>query len=802
MRNLHYIDKTECLEKGIVVFPSIYIMGAAATGKSTVVEMFLGKRPQVKSCTIDMEKEADVEVLQQLAEAFGFMEKRQFCVVLENVPARSAIYPQIAEYILNMPENGRVILIGRNRLPEEMMPLLWKRKLEIVHQEMLAFSNEEVRKLSKFWESPLNADEVWKKTGGWAGCVDTMLRVSANLGVRQNNVTSEITPEDLRKSYEINTYIEKYIVDSLSTRERRMFDLALACPWINESLCKEMLVFSNEDSDEAVEMLLESMTHKGFLHFNRKTGRWKIAPLFEERALESNYAENAWNFRRLGEWYEEREYLKEALRCYEKTGEPEVYNTFVKKYYNLIPFGYRFFMQGKWDGDSAESIYLRGMQCYMKHDFHGLDREIHILSELYMEDSFLKKELLLNLYYTKPDISLEDWLTMLEQETKEVEKSGRKFRLYNVLGNSCTYLCGIRDLTGLFSCSRKEENRRAKIWRNAFGEREWTRYQLAKIDYYLETERQDAIREEELEVLRSHNVNPLARLYLIGKMHRIFKDEDYSEQFQRECVEVLRTDDIDEARIAEAYISIHSPWINEPERLTRWLKNSENEVKSEINEQNYCVLWFMAKGYLLLGQYKKAEKLLKRLIPYIKMYRRQKFLAEALFQQAIISWETGSHTQALTHAIESFYIGGNARYVRFYVSYGKRGKEVLEAYEEWYQKTEPEGWSRKKKYQYGNVLRMPLADYLDVIMRGVRREARSGQLFQEQQEDVINEHLTMMETIILQDIGRGLTNNEICIEQNLKMPTVKSHIYSLYKKLGVNSRVQATLKGKEMGILE
>ena len=97
---------------------------------------------------------------------------------------------------------------------------------------------------------------------------------------------------------------------------------------------------------------------------------------------------------------------------------------------------------------------------------------------------------------------------------------------------------------------------------------------------------------------------------------------------------------------------------------------------------------------------------------------------------------------------------------------------------------------------------MPVADYLDVIMRGIRREARSGQILQPQQDDIVNEHLTMMETIILQDIGRGLTNQEICIGQNLKMPTVKTHIYSLYKKLGVKTRVQATIKGKEMGILE
>ena len=46
------------------------------------------------------------------------------------------------------------------------------------------------------------------------------------------------------------------------------------------------------------------------------------------------------------------------------------------------------------------------------------------------------------------------------------------------------------------------------------------------------------------------------------------------------------------------------------------------------------------------------------------------------------------------------------------------------------------------------------------------------------------------------------SNAEICEELNLKLSTVKSHIYSLYRKLGVKNRMQATLKGKEMGILK
>ena len=124
---------------------------------------------------------------------------------------------------------------------------------------------------------------------------------------------------------------------------------------------------------------------------------------------------------------------------------------------------------------------------------------------------------------------------------------------------------------------------------------------------------------------------------------------------------------------------------------------------------------------------------------------------------------------------------------------------MLEAYVEWMKNNTPGGWHRKKKYNYGNVLRMPLEDYMEVILRCARREARSDRALQ---DEPAGERLTMMETIILQDIGHGLSNTEISKELNLKITTVKSHIYSLYKKLGVNSRVQAILKGKELGVLK
>ena len=107
-----------------------------------------------------------------------------------------------------------------------------------------------------------------------------------------------------------------------------------------------------------------------------------------------------------------------------------------------------------------------------------------------------------------------------------------------------------------------------------------------------------------------------------------------------------------------------------------------------------------------------------------------------------------------------------------------------------------EKWQGKKRYNYGNVLSMPMEDYLEVLLRQSKRTASMPS------SDHMVEKLTLMETVILQNIYKGMSNQEICEELNLKLPTVKTHISNLYKKLGAESRVQAIVRGKEIGILK
>jgi len=53
--------------------------------------------------------------------------------------------------------------------------------------------------------------------------------------------------------------------------------------------------------------------------------------------------------------------------------------------------------------------------------------------------------------------------------------------------------------------------------------------------------------------------------------------------------------------------------------------------------------------------------------------------------------------------------------------------------------------------------------------------------------------LTVREKEILQRLSEGMKNAEIASELAISLNTVKTHIYNIYKKIGVSNRLQAAI---------
>jgi DNA-binding NarL/FixJ family response regulator len=71
----------------------------------------------------------------------------------------------------------------------------------------------------------------------------------------------------------------------------------------------------------------------------------------------------------------------------------------------------------------------------------------------------------------------------------------------------------------------------------------------------------------------------------------------------------------------------------------------------------------------------------------------------------------------------------------------------------------------------------------------------------EQTSASLPEPLTSRELEVLQALARGLSNREIARQLVITEGTVKNHVSNLIEKLGVRDRMQAVLKGQELGII-
>lgn len=80
------IDKTYELEKGIKMFPSIFIEGAAASGKTVAVKMFLEKQKDINFALFFMDKERDDGTfIRKLSQIRKRMEQETIWVICEDI---------------------------------------------------------------------------------------------------------------------------------------------------------------------------------------------------------------------------------------------------------------------------------------------------------------------------------------------------------------------------------------------------------------------------------------------------------------------------------------------------------------------------------------------------------------------------------------------------------------------------------------------------------------------------------------------------------------------------------------------
>ena len=760
LRNVR-IDKTLVIEEALQEHLAVCLCGMPGTGRKTAVSILLEKHPEVKPvfCSVD-----EIEDGSALERENG----SQPCWYLIRKPEDSR-YPEINEglwaFIRKMKKEDRIFLAVDGLMPTGFLEFVWNGIMGEVLPESFWFTESETYQYLKRCKSTLRYREVYYLTGGWAGCIAMLVRL-------QKQLRDRWTARELAQRYEVRQYIRNEILSVLPEDELRLLRERASFPRLDEELVSLLW----EDPQREVE---ERLFTRGAMVWVPDKNCWHVQPAL--RMAMENYASPEL-CRRAIAWYEEHGYIREALECSWNLQDRSVYRKCLIRNYDRIPFLHYVNIEKEDEGPgNVELFYLRWMEAVIRQD-RGRLREMRKKAEALWEhvqnggtDAEKQKEILLNIAYTDPEISTIEWMELLEEQTEP----GRPVRIYFMLGESVSYLSGIRDLSELFACGRKERGAYRRLWEERVGAENQIPYRLAEMEYDFQTDGTVGHSKLHPDLLPAAGGDASWQIRL-GTMYLeyLFADDSEMKNLVQTNIRELAADlEKEEDPVCRwnamaLYYLAEARW-GEKEDLMKWIRETGGEIGNEGGKTRFY-LAAEVKISLYLGNYAHAEELLKVLIPWFEAGRNRRWLAESLFQRAIAEKARGETGLALKTMAESIAAANPFRYVR----------------------------QGKKKYKYGNVLRMPMEDWLDYIVRKAGRRKKYYLDLQEEQQNIYRvEKLTVTELMVLQYMEKGFSNAEISRKMNVKLPTVKSHVYNIYKKLGVTTRIQAVQKAKESGIL-
>ena len=783
------VDKTAQIEEMLKEHLAVCLSGMPGTGKKTAVRVLLGKHPEVNPVYCSVEEIEDGNALMKRKAG-----SRNWYLIRK---PKDSQYPESGEglwrFVQRMPRQDRILLAVDGLVPEGFLEFIWSGVMAEVMPESFWFTEAETYRYLKECRSRLGYREVFYLTGGWAGCIAMLLRLERQLGERWS-------VWELCCRYEIRRHIRESILSGLPPDELRMLKERADFPYLNAELTD---VLWQETDREAEERLFV----RGAMVYVPGKQAWHVQPALRI-ALDGQSSREL--CAKAVAWYETHGRIQDALACCWYQGERKRYRECLIRNYDKVPFLH--YEKPVWKEEEAASwevFYLEWMEAFLKQDAARMNQMRRRLQELWKEgtgDIIIEEkavEIYLNIAYTDPEIRAGEWMELL----RGAAVPGHPVRLYYLLGESVSYLSGVRDLSELFACGRKERQEWQNLWEERLAPENQIPYQLARMEYEYQTD-QASVRDRRLADLPRTEGEPLWQIRL-GTMYLayLFADGESLQEpvrdYLREMADALSREESSVCRWnARALLYLAEARWGEKENLMRWIRETGGDIGNEEGKTRFY-LAAEVKIHIYLGNFGQAEKLLGTLIPYFERNRSWRWLAEALFQRALAEQEKDQSAQALRSVGESLAAASSCRYVRIYTGYGPRGVKLLEEYRRQMQPPDLSYRQKKRKYQYGSVRNMPPEDWLDYIIRKAGRQKKHYPELAEDEQNIYRvEKLTVTERMVLNYLAKGYSNTAVGEEMNIKLSTVKSHIYNIYRKLGVTTRIQAVQKARETGILQ
>lgn len=193
------------------------------------------------------------------------------------------------------------------------------------------------------------------------------------------------------------------------------------------------------------------------------------------------------------------------------------------------------------------------------------------------------------------------------------------------------------------------------------------------------------------------------------------------------------------------------------------------------------------RAYLVLSEPKKAGELLEKLKKLCAEYRRPLDVAEVCVLQAALSWATGAQKKAVQLLEETLLAMQPYRVVRVIADEGAAVLPILKKIA--FQTDQPE-YSGPLDGHYVN----------QVLLCSYEVSTQHPGITSRLNEKAVK--LSQKQLDILTLLARGYKNADIVSISGLTINTIKTHTKLIYEKLGVNKAADAVMEAKRRGLIE
>lgn len=231
----------------------------------------------------------------------------------------------------------------------------------------------------------------------------------------------------------------------------------------------------------------------------------------------------------------------------------------------------------------------------------------------------------------------------------------------------------------------------------------------------------------------------------------------------------------------------HKLWDADKKSAQMWLEQFFVNDDEQLRFYRLYQYFTTARAYIVLSEKEKAEDILGKLKQLCLDYHRPLDAAEACVLQAVLRWATGARKQALELLEEVLLAMQPYRVVRIIAD---EGAAVLPILKKLAAKTDRGDYSGKLDCRYVNQVLL-CAHEVSTQHKGITANLSEIQV-----------KLSKKQKYIITLLAQGYKNADIVSMTGLSLSTVKTHTQLAYGKLGVNNSADAVMEAKRRGLIE